>query len=528
MEAAVLLTTFACGLLFSRIGLPPMIGYLIAGFALFSFGLDLQQLSIIEHIAEIGITLLLFAIGLKLDIKSLLQKEIWAGASLTFSASILVTLGLLKCMAWIGLTAIEGLNLNQLLLISFALSFSSTVFAVKTLEDKGDMAALYGQIAIGILIMQDIFAVIYMTASKGQWPSIYALGLLLLPLARPLLYRILDKVGHGELLVLFGLFSAFVLGAWLFEQLGVKPDLGALFLGVLLAPHPKANELAKSLLSLKELLLIGFFLTIGLSGLPTLSDLYLGLILLLLLPIKFIVFYLTNYWFGFRGRTSLMTGLALTNFSEFGLIVISIAIAAGSLPSQFATAIAISLSISFIISSPLNILNEQLYQKFAKFFSTAQKSTLHPLDIPLQIGTHKCLVLGMGRVGAGAYDELKKFYDDDILGIDHKIELVEQHQQQGRNVICGDASDKDFWDQLCHHSSQLVLLAMPHHMGNIFALEQLRASGYLGQVAAIARFEDEAKQLKELGADNIYNLYQAAGAGFAENFIKKQPRPQTR
>ena len=88
------------------------------------------------------------------------------------------------------------------------------------------MNATYGTLAIGILVMQDIFAVVFLTASTGKVPEWYAIGLFALPFLRPLFYKLLDKVGHGEMLVLFGIFFALVVGAGLFELVGMKPDLG--------------------------------------------------------------------------------------------------------------------------------------------------------------------------------------------------------------------------------------------------------------------------------------------------------------
>ncbi len=120
--------------------------------------------------------------------------------------------------------------------------------------------------------MQDIFAVIFLTVSTGKIPEITALALFALPLLRPSLFKVLDKAGHGEMLVLYGIFLALVAGAGLFEAVGMKADLGALILGMMLAAHPKASEMSKSLFNLKELLLVCFFLNIGLSEEPTLTD----------------------------------------------------------------------------------------------------------------------------------------------------------------------------------------------------------------------------------------------------------------
>ncbi|GAM73145.1 glutathione-regulated potassium-efflux system protein kefB [Vibrio ishigakensis] len=134
------------------------------------------------------------------------------------------------------------MGMTQLVILGFALSFSSTVFAIKALQDKGEMNSVYGTLAIGILVMQDIFAVIFLTVSTGKIPEWYAIFLFALPLARPLLFKLLDKLGHGELLVLGGIFFALVTGAGLFELVGVKADLGALVLGMLLAGHKKLQS----------------------------------------------------------------------------------------------------------------------------------------------------------------------------------------------------------------------------------------------------------------------------------------------
>ena len=143
------------------------------------------------------------------------------------------------------------------------------MYAVKVLEDRDDMRAFYGKVAIGILIMQDIFAVIFLTVSEAKYPSVWALSLLLLPVIRKILFKLLNAAGHGELLVLSGLFFALGAGFEYFVSIGISGDLGALVFGALLACHPKASDLSKSLFSFKELMLVGFFLSVGMQGLPT-------------------------------------------------------------------------------------------------------------------------------------------------------------------------------------------------------------------------------------------------------------------
>ena len=170
-----------------------------------------------------------------------------------------------------GYSYFSQLTLSTSLLFAFALSFSSTVFAVKMLEEKAEMASNHGRLAIGILIMQDFFAVIFITFSSGKVPSPLALGLVALFFLKKPLGIILDKSGHGELLVLLACILP-IAGASVFEYVGLKPDLGALILGMIFAGHPKTDELAKAMFGFKDLFLVGFFLTIGMADLPQHTD----------------------------------------------------------------------------------------------------------------------------------------------------------------------------------------------------------------------------------------------------------------
>jgi len=522
MEPAILIITLLCGMLVSRVGLPPLIGYLAAGFVLFTLGIKDTSLPILQQLADLGVTLLLFSIGLKLDLKSLFKAEVWAGSSLHLIGSILFFVPVLKVLGFLGIEQLDGFSFNQLMLVAFALSFSSTVFAVKVLEDSGDMQSLYGRVAIGILIMQDIFAVIFLTISKGNIPSVWAFALLLLPLAKPLIYKVFDRVGHGEMLVLFGLVMALVVGAWLFEAVGLKPDLGALIVGILLAGHAKSSELAKSIYFFKELFLVAFFLTIGLNGLPTLADIGLAAILVVLIPVKIVMFIYLLTRFKLRSRTSLLASFNLGNYSEFGLIVAAVAAQKGWLPPQWLIIIAVALSISFLFAAPLNNSVAKIYLRYQTRLMRLERHPLHPEDRQIPIGNPRFLILGMGRIGSGAYDELRSKYIGEILGIEHKQELVDFHRNQGRNVVQGDAGDTDFWEKLERAPNlELVLLAMPNHVGNLFAVQQLRILNYEGKVSAIVQYTEDADSLKDSGVNTVYNLYEAAGRGFVDHVIKE-------
>lgn len=516
MELIFIIAAFLAGFIALSCKLPPLVGFLVAGFALNSAGYHSTDTLVV--LADLGVTLLLFSIGLKLDVKTLLAKEIWGGATLhNLLSTGLFTLVLLG-LKQLGLGMFSDLDLLQLALMAFALSFSSTVFAIKALQEKGELNSTYGTLAIGILIMQDIFAVIFLTVSTGKVPEITALALFGLPLLRPSLFKVLDKAGHGEMLVLYGIFLALVAGAGLFEVVGMKADLGALIMGMMLAAHPKASEMSKSLFNLKELLLVCFFLNIGLSEEPTLNGFLMALLLMLLLPLKGVLYYVVFNLFRYRVRTSLLGTLTLFNYSEFGLIVGGLAYKMGLLPGNFLVAIAIAVSISFLIAAPLNSTGHRLYQEASKWLKEFEPGKLNPSDRLIDLGDKKIMILGMGRIGSGAYDELVKRYGNQVIGIETREDSVLGHQAEGRHVIHGDATDPDFWARvISRHSTKLILLAMPNSQANSFALEQIRQRNYQGKIAAIAKYHDEEELLNELGVDAAFNIYNEAGSGFARH-----------
>lgn len=222
--------------------------------------------------------------------------------TLVHSTTVTVLVGLLVFwLAVLGLPVFAGLDLGTALLVGFALSFSSTVFAVSSLQASGEMKSLHGSIAVGILIMQDLAAVAFLAASTGKLPTIWAPALLLLPLLRPVLIQLLLRVGHGELMILYGLVLALG-GAELFEMAGIKGDLGALVFGVLVASHPRASELAKSMFGFKDLFLVGFFLSIGLVGELTWPALLVGVALVPLVAGKSMLFLLLMTRFRLRAH----------------------------------------------------------------------------------------------------------------------------------------------------------------------------------------------------------------------------------
>jgi predicted Kef-type K+ transport protein len=519
MAAVWIGIAFLLGLGARQLGLPPLIGYLLAGFVL--FGVDVDPGPILDQFSSIGITLLLFTIGLKLRIDTIVQPRVWGVSALHMAATSLLLGLVLYAIGRTTLAPVAGIDLPTAILVGFALSFSSTVFGVKVLEDKGEMASTYGRMAIGILIAQDIAAVFYLGISTGKVPPLSALLLLaaLFPI-RWLLLRIMDRAGHEELLILFGMTIALG-GAQLFDQFGIKGDLGALIFGFMLASHRWSPRLAKALLGFKDLFLVGFFLSIGTKGLPGADAILLALLLIALLPLKTLLFFWMLATFRLRARTAFLASLNLSSYSEFGLIVAAIAAANGLIADPWLTIIAVALALSFVIAAPFNTHAHDIYVRYRSLLLRWQ----HPLRLPdeaeIDPGDATVLIFGMGRVGTGAYETLHRHRSERVIGFDMVPEVIELHRKAGRHVIRASATDADFWSRLKLDTKRLrlVMLAMPQCEENVFAAAQLLRRGYKGRIAALAKFEEEVQRLKEMGVHSVFNLYAEAGAGFAEDAI---------
>jgi predicted Kef-type K+ transport protein len=523
MDAIFIAVAFCLGLTARQFRLPPMVGFLFAGFILQATGHEAG--SDLRTLADIGVKLLLFTIGLKLQVRTLTRPEIWATTTLHCGLTLLLFSPSILALAALGL----GLSWKIALLLAFAFSFSSTVFAIKTLDDNGDLGSLHGKAAIGILVMQDILAVVFLTLSKGEFPAPWSL--LLIPalfFARPLLGWIMDRSGHGELLLLCGFLLALVIGAEGFHLAGLKADLGALFIGVMIGWHPQANELKKTINPITDLLLVGFFLQVGLEGALTPKAILWALLVIILLPLKSIAFFLLLTRFHLRARTAWMASLSLSTYSEFGLIVAALGYANGWLESEWLVAIALALSLSFLIASPLNRRARKLYDRHSDWLKKFERAGSHRGDLPTIRPCERLAIFGMGRVGLAAYHTLEQKFPGHLIGFDRSPEKVAAHREQERNVRLADATDSDFWEEVCPNDElDMVVLTMSYHAANVHAVEALKRHQFMGVVIVIAKHDHEVTELRELGVDTAFNLYAQAGLNFAGHIFEvfQQQRP---
>lgn len=509
LEAVWIAFAFTLGFLVYRMGLPNLIGYLAAGFAISAvapaLGLPEENGEILDHIAHLGVLLLLFTVGLKLRLRNLVRPEVIGGGLMHFSISCLVLAPAFYLFM--------DVSLYTAGMLAIALAFSSTVLAAKVLDSKRELRAFHGRVAIGILIVQDLIALVVMAFANGETPSWWALLIFGLPLLRPVFNRLLDMSGHDELLMLLGLLLALAVGGQGFESVGLSSELGALAFGALLANHPRATELSNSLWSVKELFLVGFFLQIGMEGLPDANMLIFAAIMTLVLPLKGLMFFFLLLAFKLRARSAFLTGLSLSNYSEFGLIVASVALPEWLVP------IAITLAFSFVISAPLNHIAHPLYEKLANRLQKLERDSWHPDEQPISLGDAEVVVMGMGRTGAAAYERLQK-QGYKLIALDSDPGKVDKHLAAGRNILFADAEDQAFWQGLDMTQIKAVVLSMSDPEAKIISAKKLRANGFEGYIVSHSLYEDEANRIDNAGANRTYLTMNEAGTSLAEHICQ--------
>jgi predicted Kef-type K+ transport protein len=502
---------FVFGLAVRPLGLPPLVGFLAAGFFINAvgprFGMPSQTGPILDYIANLGVLILLFTVGLKLKLRQIGEPHVIGVSLLHFALSVALFTPIVRLLFtpdWM-----------VALLVGIGLAFSSTVLAAKMLEAKREMGNFHGRAAIGILIVQDIIALVVLAVFSGKAPGPWALLVLGVPLLRPVLYKLLDYAGHDEVLILAGMALSLVIGGYGFELIGLKGEIGALVMGLLLSNHPRASELSNSLWSLKEVFLVGFFLSIGMSGLPDWDAIIFAVVMGVLLPLKIILFFFLLVAFRLRARTAFLSSLALGVYSEFGLIV------AAGIPAAepFLVPLALAVSVSFLIGAPLNRLAHPLFERFETRLQRFERKTRHPDEQPTDLGDAEVLIFGMGRTGSATYEALS---DRGLrpVGLDADTYKAKAHAAAGRNVVFADAEDSNFWNGVRLDRIKAAVLAMDDLEAKLIATRTLRAKGFTGPIVSHALHEEHVHMIKEAGASRTYLTMREAGRSLAYHAVE--------
>lgn len=523
MDLIWIVAAFIAGIAAKAMRLPTLVGYLAAGLILALFGV--QSNDVIGSIGDLGVVLLLFTVGLHISFRTLVQVQVVGVGIIHLIISTLIFSVVLIALQ---------LPVFSAVLLAVGLGFSSTVLTAKTLDARGELDSFHGRLAIGILILQDVVAVLLLALTGGGTPTMWAVGLLALIPARPLLIRLMYLVGRDELLLIYGLLMALGAG-WLFDLVGLDAKLGALIVGMVLAGDPRSDELYDKLWALKEVFLVGFFLQVGLGGVPDMRGLMMIGLLLLLLPLKGVLFFTLMVSFKLRARTAFLSSVSLTAYSEFALIVAAGAATAGLIEAQLVVMVGLLVAASYALNAPLSRAVNPLWERFELALNRYERNVSHPDHEPMTLGSADYVVLGMGRAGTAAYDYLIE-QGRQPIGFESDPAAIEMHLAQGRNVIYGDANDPELWTGLNLSGITGVLMTLSNVSAEINAAQNLRAEGFTRFIAALLRYSEHREALTAAGVTVSFLPIAQAGRELAQACFEDQhsrsqapqPEPQPR
>ncbi len=494
----------------------------------------------IELFARLGIALLLFIVGLKLDLHVIRTVGPVALASGLGQVVFTSVVGYLLALA-LGMTPVAALY------VAVALTFSSTIIIVKLLSDKREVESLHGRIAVGFLIVQDIVVVLVMIGltafgqSSGDlhlgWEALSILtkgALMLLTVAllmRYVLPRLLPYLARSsELLMLFAIASA-VLGAAAGDALGFSKEVGAFLAGVSIASTPYREQVAARLVSLRDFLLLFFFIELGASldlgalGAQLGASLVFSLFVLIGNPL--IVMAIMGYM-GYRKRTGFLAGLTVAQISEFSLILAALGLSLGHLDQASVGLITLVGLITISASTYMILYSHPLYERLAPWLSIFERKLPHrELDSPLQ-GDAKAdlLLVGLGRYGAALAANLR-LLGVRLLAVDFDPTTVTRHTRDGYHVHYGDAEDPEFVATLPLADMRWVVSTVRDRDINMMLLHALRAQGYKGRVALSTSSNHEAEEFQRQGVDLTFIPYADAARDAAMRLMSEPAASHT-
>lgn len=512
--AAIIALATAVSIIMRMLKQPLIVGYILTGILAGPYFLNiLHSHEQIDLFSKIGITVLLFIVGLHMNPRVI--KEIG-------KVSIIAGLGQVVVTTGIGFLLAIILDIERIaaIYIAIALTFSSTIIILKLISDKGDLHKLYGKIAIGFLLVQDIVATFVLltissasSAHNTDFP-IFALQLILKGLLLFVnLYIIgvytLPKLskfigGSQELLFLFSLSWGLGLAS-VFYILGFSAEIGALVAGVILSMTPFAYEAGSRLKPLRDFFVVLFFIFLGSQMvLENISSLIIPVILFSLFVLigNPVIMIIIMNLLGFQRKTNFMTGIAIAQISEFSLILATLGFNTGHITQQTLSLITLVGLVTIPGSTYLILYSEKIYQKVEKFLRFIELRKKIKTESVGDKGTYELLLFGYDRAGEDFVRAFKKL-DKSFLVVDFNPESIQKLETQNIPNRYGDAENVEFLEELNMKFTKLVVSTIPDNKVNLLLTKYIRGLNQKTIIIVLTYDRFDAKQLYDTGATYV-------------------------
>ncbi|MBA4255721.1 MAG: sodium:proton exchanger [Polaromonas sp.] len=534
--AALMLLCAVVGAVFVRLRQPVLMAYIVVGILVGPAVLGVVQAhDQVDLLAQIGVAMLLFVVGLKLDVQHV--RHIGPVALATGLGQLTFTI-----VIGFALTLALGKDWLEALYVAVALTFSSTIIIVKLLSDKRELDSLHGRIAVGFLIVQDLAVVLAMMTvsamrSEGVGGGVLdvapalvlrlvGVGLLMWGLMRWVLPRVVVGMARSqELLLLFAMAWGIGLAA-LGEWAGFSKEAGAFLAGFSLASTPYREAMGARLTGIRDFLLLFFFIDLGTKldfstlGAELLPSLWLSLFVLIGNPL--IVMAIMGYM-GYRKRTGFLAGLTVAQISEFSIVFVAMGIALGHVGVATLSLTTLVGLITITLSTYMILHAQWLYERLSPWLGWLERRHPHrevaEEGRPPVAGRVEVLVLGAGRYGGRLLKQLRQG-GVAAVGVDFDPEAVRTLVGQGLPVTFGDAEDPEFLGPLVNAQVRWVVSTLPTWEANQAMLHALASGGCAASVAVVARDAAAAASVRELGVDLVLNPFEDAADHAARHLVE--------
>ena len=531
----LLATALVIGTLFEQFKQSAILGYLIAGMLLgpHLFGIVNNE-SGVPVIAELGVSLLLFAIGLEFSAKRLIR--LGPIAALGGSLQVSITLGLAM-----GVCLLFGLGLKTSIAVGAAVALSSTACVLRLLTDRAEIDSVHGRTALGMLLLQDIAVVplvllVTMLGGEGG-PAEMGLGLLkafgliialvsafllLSKFILPPLMRQLSLARDRELLILLAIVLA-IGSAYAAHALELSPALGAFIAGMMLAESPFATQIRADIGGLRIIFITLFFGSVGMLGDPIWIfenfPLVLGTTILILLG-KALIITCIGLSFRLPVRHAVASGLVLAQVGEFGVVIAGIA-QTDELFGEDLFRLLVSSTLLSLFITPLLIKKAlKLGQQLAKWLPSASHGGKSAEELSMEAETDSVktlvMIVGFGPSGQRVARELMDTEDVESVIIDIRPNNIDLAKSMGLKAYLGDATNLDF---LIHYGilkARAIVLTVPDHRASIRIVESVRTLNSEVVIVARARYHTFISELETAGATLAVDEEYLTGRRLAE------------
>ena len=532
--ALLLVMAAAIGLFGTLLRQPLIVSFIAVGLIAGPSALDVVHSDEqIDLLSELGIAVLLFLVGIKLDVK--LVRSLGKVALLTGLGQVLFTsvFGYLIGLA-LGLGSVTSLY------VAVALTFSSTIIIVKLLSDKREIDSLHGQIALGFLIVQDIVVVLAMIVLSaigigaieggghggGSVLSVLASGAAMLALVVLFVRYIADPLTERlarapELLVIFAIAMAAMFAA-IGDFVGLGKEVGGLLAGIALASTPYRETIAARLAPLRDFLLLFFFIALGatldlsLLGTHVTGVIIFSLFVLIGNPLIVLVIMGTM---GYRKRTGFLAGLTVAQISEFSLIFIAMGVSIGHVTEDALGLVTMVGLVTIATSTYMITYSHQLYAVFEPLLGIFERkgTPREPSDASThQARGYQLIIFGLGRFGTAIGLRLKK-RGIRVLGVDFNPQAVRRWRDLGLEADFGDASDPEFVAELPFRGAEWMVSTVPIHPTGLShedtrrtLIQLTRSAGFTGRIAAASQNAGDTEALFGAGVDLVLEPFQDA------------------